>query len=108
MNKTISSIAAVACFVFGTTFVYADNDANHGKTHHKWMKEMFAAMDTNADGMISTEEFNDFHAKRFKEFDANGDGKISLEEMKAGHKKMHAAKQKKMDDMKPAKIDDMK
>lgn len=108
MNKTISSFAAVACFVFGTTFVYADNDANHGKTHHKWMKEMFAAIDTNADGMISAEEFNDFHAKRFKEFDTNGDGKISLEEMKAGHKKMHAAKQKKMDDMKPAKMDDMK
>lgn len=108
MNKTISSFAAVACFVFGTTFVYADNDANHGKTHHKWMKEMFAAMDTNADGMISAEEFNDFHAKRFKEFDTNGDGRISLEEMKAGHKKMHAAKQKKMDDMKPAKMDDMK
>lgn len=108
MNKTISSFAAVACFVFGTTFVYADNDANHGKTHHKWMKEMFAAMDTNADGMISAEEFNDFHAKRFKEFDTNGDGKISLEEMKAGHKKMHAAKQKKMDDMKPANMGDMK
>ena len=108
MNKTIGSFAAVACFVFGTTFVYADNDANHGKTHHKWMKEMFAAMDTNVDGMISAEEFNDFHAKKFKEFDTNGDGKISLEEMKAGHKKMHAAKQKKMDDMKPANMGDMK
>ena len=108
MNKTISYFAAVVCFVFGATFVYADNDANHGKTHHKWMKEMFAAMDTNVDGMISAEEFNDFHAKKFKEFDTNGDGKISLEEMKAGHKKMHAAKHKKMDDMKPAKMDDMK
>ncbi len=108
MNKTIGSFAAVACFVLGTTFAYADNDAHPGKTHQKWMKEMFAAMDTNADGMISTEEFNDFHAKKFKEFDTNGDGKISFEEMKAGHKKMHAAKHKKMDDMKPVKVDDVK
>ena len=44
MNKAIGSFAAVACFVLGTTFAYADNDAHPGKTHQKWMKEMFAAL----------------------------------------------------------------
>ena len=106
MKKIISCFAVISCFVLGTTFSYAHNyehhgKDHHGKDHHDWMKEMFAGIDANSDGMITTEEFNDFHSKKFKEMDANSDEKISLEEMQAGREKMHSAKHKRMDCTKP-------
>ena len=116
MKKIISCFAVISCFVLGTTFSYAHHyehhgkdhhgkdhhgKDHHGKDHHDWMKEMFAGIDANSDGMITTEEFNDFHSKKFKEMDANSDEKISLEEMQAGREKMHSAKHKRMDCTKP-------
>ena len=47
---------------------------------------MFKAMDANSDGMVTTDEFNASHVKKFKELDANGNGQITLEEMKVGYK----------------------
>ena len=55
-------------------------------------------MDTNSDGMVTRDEFNTFHAKKFKEMDVNGNGQVTLEEMKAGYKKMDGGGRKKMDD----------
>jgi len=70
---------------------------HHGQDHHGWMKEMFAGVDTNSDGMIGFKEFYEFHSNKFKELDTNSDEKISLEEMQTGWEKMHSVKHKKMD-----------
>ncbi|MDO8370061.1 MAG: hypothetical protein Q7S71_05095 [Candidatus Nitrotoga sp.] len=91
MKKTFSYLAITSCFVLGTTLAYADSDASHGKMQEKMGKmqeKMFKAMDANSDGMVTTDEFNAFHAKKFKDLDANGNGQLTLEEMKAGYKKM--------------------
>ena len=108
MKKPFSYLAMMSCFVLGTTLAHADTDAHHGKMEEEMQEKMFKAMDVNPDGMVTTDEFSSFHAKKFMELDVNGNAQITLEEMKAGHKKMHAAKQKKMDDMKPANMGDMK
>ncbi|MDW7664228.1 MAG: hypothetical protein SCH12_05080 [Nitrosomonadaceae bacterium] len=112
MKKIISCFAVISCFVLGTTFSYAHNYEHHGKDHHGkdhhgqdhhgqdhhgWMKEMFAGIDTNSDGMIGFKEFYEFHSNKFKELDTNSDEKISLEEMQTGWEKMHSVKHKKMD-----------
>lgn len=105
MKKTFSYFAITSCFVLGTTLAHADIDAHHGKIHEK----MFKAMDANSDGMVTTDEFNAFHAMKFKEMDINGNGQITLEEMKAGHKKMmDGGKHKKSGDAKSKKMSDGK
>lgn len=42
----------------------------------------FKMMDTNKDGKISQKEWEDFHAKMFKDMDKNGDGVLTADEMK--------------------------
>lgn len=107
MKKTFSYLAITSCFVLGTTLTHADTDASHGKMDGKMQEKMFKAMDANSDGMVTTDEFNAFHAKKFKELDANGNGQITLEEMKAGYKKMmDGSGHKKMDDAWHKKTDD--
>jgi len=112
MKKTFNYLAITSCFILGTTLAHADTDARYGKMQEK----MFKAMDTNSDGMVSTDEFNAYHAKKFKDLDVNGNGQISLEEMKAGHKKMmgdgghkkmmgDGGHKKMMDDAKDKKMD---
>jgi len=106
MKKTFSYLAITSCFVLGTTLAHADADASYGKMDGKMQEKMFKAMDANSDGMVTTDEFNAFHAKRFKELDVNGNGQITLDEMKAGHKKMDDAWHKKSDDAEGKKMDD--
>jgi len=111
MKKTFSYLAMTSCFVLGTTLAHADTDAHHGKMDGrmdgKMQEKMFQAIDANSDGMVTTDEFNAFHAKRFKELDANGNGQITLDEMKAGQKKMmDGSGRKKMDDAWHKKSDD--
>jgi hypothetical protein len=38
-------------------------------------------MDTDKDGKISLQEWQDFHAKHFKKMDKNGDGFLTKDEM---------------------------
>ena len=119
MKKTFSYLAMTSCFVLGTTLAHADTDTHHGKMDGKMdgkmQEKMFKVMDTNSDGMVTTDEFNAFHAKKFKALDVNGNGQITLEEMKAGykkmmdgggHKKMGGAWHKKADDADDKKADD--
>ena len=102
MKKTFSYLAITSCFVLGTTLAHADTDSSQGKMQEK----MFKAMDTNADGMVTIDEFNAFHAKKFREMDVNNNGQVTLEEMKAAYKKMDGSGRKKMDDAWPKKTDD--
>ncbi|CAH1082957.1 hypothetical protein [Candidatus Nitrotoga sp. 1052] len=111
MKKTFSYLAITSCFVLGTTLSHADSDASHGNMQEKignMQEKMFKAMDANSDGMVTTDEFNAFHAKKFKELDVNGNGQITLEEMKAGYKKMmdDSGRKKMMDDGGRKKMDD--
>ncbi|MCH8906341.1 MAG: hypothetical protein IH840_04555 [Candidatus Heimdallarchaeota archaeon] len=62
---------------------------------HKGKKmRMMEKMDTDADGMISKDEFMAMHAKKFAEMDADSDGMLSMDEMKSHHKAM---KEKRME-----------
>jgi hypothetical protein len=45
------------------------------------MRIMFVLMDTDGDGTLSLEEFQNAHAKIFKAMDANKDGKVTPAEM---------------------------
>jgi hypothetical protein len=110
MKKTFNYLALTSCFILGTTLAHADTDAHSGKMDGKMQEQMFKTMDTNTDGMVSSDEFNAYHAKKFKELDVNGNGQITLEEMKAGHKKMMSdgGHKKMMDDAWHKKSDDAK
>ena len=92
MKKTFNYLAITSCFVLGTTFAHADSSQG------KMKDEMFKAMDTNSDRMITRDEFNTFGTKKFQEMDVNGNGQISSEEMNAWRKKMNSGGRNKMDD----------
>ena len=47
------------------------------------MRIIFALMDSDGDGTISSQEFQAAHEKIFKAMDANKDGVLTLEEMQA-------------------------
>ena len=96
MKKTFIYLAITSCFVLGTTVAHANPDSSHGNMHD----QMFKDMDTNSDGMVTKDEFNNYGAKKFKELDVNGDGQVTGEEMKAAHKKMDGSGRvrNKMDD----------
>lgn len=108
MKKTVSYLMVMSCFALGATLAYAGTDAHHGKmhgaqaSHHGKMHgemhgkrhgkrhgKMFRAMDANADGAITKEEFDAHLAKKFKKMDVNGDGEITLGEIKSMSKKAH-------------------
>lgn len=95
MKKISNYLAITFCFVLGTNIARADADAN--SYHEKMQEKMYNAMDSNADGTLTSNEFNTFFSNKFKELDVNGNGQITLEEMKAGHKKMNDGRRRKMD-----------
>ena len=106
MKKTFNYLAITSCLLLGATLAHADTDKNHGKMYGEMKEKMFKAMDSNSDGKVTMEEFNEAHAKKFKEMDINGNGEITLEEMNAECKKMMGdAGCKKMDHAKDKKMD---
>jgi Ca2+-binding EF-hand superfamily protein len=44
-------------------------------------KHLFAAADTNKDGLLSLQELNDYLDKNFSQWDQNGDGSLSAQEL---------------------------
>ncbi len=96
MKKTLIYLALTSCFVLGNTVVHANPVSNHGNMQNK----MFKDMDTNSDGMVTKEEFNNYGEKKFTEMDVNGDGQITDKEMKTAHKKVEGSGsvRNKMDD----------
>ena len=87
MNKPFNYLAITSCFVLSTTLAHANPDSSQGNMHD----QMFKTMDSNSDGMVTRDEFNNFGAKKFQELDANGDGQITGEEINAAHKKMEGS-----------------
>ena len=43
-----------------------------------------AAMDTNSDGRVTRDEYNNYGKTKFQQMDSNSDGEINSDEMKAG------------------------
>jgi hypothetical protein len=84
---TVFTITALITIFFGSiTSSFAEGGEVKGCGHHKG--KMFEKMDTDADGVISHEEFSAKAERRFKKMDANGDGKITREEAKNHHAAM--------------------
>ncbi|RFC35898.1 MAG: EF hand [Candidatus Nitrotoga sp. SPKER] len=90
MKKTFISLVITSCFVLSPAIAQADSSKG------KMQEDMFKAMDTNSDGMITKEESKNFGEKAFQKMDANGDGQLSSEEMKAAYKKMRSGESNKM------------
>ncbi len=91
-------------FIFQATPVLAEH--HEGGDHKRGGKdrgaEMFKKSDTNADGMISQEEFLSKAKEKFSEKDINGDGNISQDEAKTAHE----AKREKMKEKRKARKGD--
>lgn len=100
MKKVIfTSLMAGSLIVSGLAF--ADNHTEKGPKaasdkqmekpydgkkdrHGKFMEKL----DTNADGVISKDEFMAKHEEHFSKMDADGDGSVTGDEMKAAHQAM--------------------
>lgn len=78
-----------------------DEHRRHGKKGMGNMHspaQMIQYMDTDKDGKISKQEWQDFHDKRFAEMDADKDGFVTADEMKAARQQMMKKHRQKMQD----------
>jgi len=78
-----------------------DEHRRHGKKGMGDMHspaQMIKHMDTDKDGKISKQEWQDFHDKRFAEMDADKDGFVTADEMKAAREQMMKKHRQKMKD----------
>ena len=103
MKNTISYLAIISCFAFGSTWAHACPNMHGGGMHGQMDKKMCnqmggkmhgqmggmmcKGMDANGDGTVDRSEFDAAHGEHFKTMDANGDGKIDSDEMKACQQK---------------------
>lgn len=91
--KTKTLILASALSAFALSF------ANAGEEASKSYDKMFAKVDTDANGSISTEEATasqfKFVSKKFEKIDTDSSSSIDLQEFNAEMNKRRAAKEKK-------------
>ena len=88
LHNTLSTVLTVTAFVTIFFGGMAPSFAEAGKGYGHYKGKKFEKMDTNADGVISHEEFLAKAEKRFKKMDADSDGKITKEEAKSHHAAM--------------------
>ena len=81
MNKITSTLLAAA-LLCATTLAYADHDKDHASKHHD---DYMSAMDTNGDGLISKDEFMNFHAAMWDKMPKNKDGLVAMKDMHHMH-----------------------
>jgi Ni/Co efflux regulator RcnB len=79
----------------------AEHDGKRGKGGH-----MMEKVDTNADGLISKDEFMAKHEEMFNKMDANSDGSLSKEELKTSMKERHGKRKERRGDRKESKESD--
>lgn len=99
-TKIFTFTAISAIFFVTVPLSYAETEGKKGCGYHKGKK--FEKTDTNADGVISHEEFLAKAENRFKKMDADGDGKITKEEAKNHHASMREKYKKHHEGMKSA------
>jgi len=88
VKKYLVSISGLALLICFAILAHAQPKGDRGGPMHKGdksrgpMMDHFKMLDTDKDGKVSQKEWEDFHAKMFKDMDKNGDGFLSDDEMK--------------------------
>lgn len=77
-NRTKSLFAVSTVALLALPVALSAQDAREER--HERGEERFATADTDADGVLSLDEFLSAHAFRFESADADGDGFLSFEE----------------------------
>lgn len=67
-----------------TTFAFADQDAEHMTKQ----SSMMSAMDANGDGLISKDEFMNFHVAMWDKLPKDKDGMVAMKDMHHMHQGM--------------------
>jgi len=85
MKPTSKILTSLGVFALGTCMAVAQDGAPKGEGGGGRIAEFLKRADTNADGKLSKEEFDEFskrdNGERFSKMDANGDGVIDQSEM---------------------------
>jgi Ca2+-binding EF-hand superfamily protein len=89
--------AATPAFAFGgpwgrPTFGDLDTDGNGVISSEEFVApavDRFNKLDTDGDGVLSSAEFTAPLAEHFKEIDTNGDGVLTQDELQAAHSRHH-------------------
>jgi len=78
MKKTLlSSTIVLSLVAFGASLAYAEGGPRGGQ------RPSFAQIDTNGDGALTLEEFQNQGQAKFAETDTNGDGQLDVDELTA-------------------------
>lgn len=82
MKKTVMMAAALAVLSAGPVWAEHGGGEHHGGGKDNMPRKLEDA-DTNADGLVSKDEFIASHIRRFEEMDTNKDGNIDKAEIDA-------------------------
>ena len=82
MNMFASTLVATA-LMCATGFAFANDGMKHDGMHPG-----MAAMDANGDGMISKDEFMNFHQAQWDKMPKNKDGMVMMKDLEKMHQDM--------------------